>query len=72
MVALIAVVGYYVDSWLLNAVARLIGGRGSAAETRAAWAWSSVPLLISSLVALAASLGETSHARPTWLNVLAA
>ena len=69
VVALIAVVGYYVGSWLLNAVARLIGGRGSAAETRAAWAWSSVPLLISSLVALAASLGETSHAGATWLNV---
>jgi len=68
-VAVLAVVGYYLNGWILNAVARLIGGRGSVAGTRAALAWSSVPLLISSAITLAASVVEGNHAGFTWVDV---
>ena len=39
-VVVMAILGFYVCGWVLNAVARSIGGRGAAAGTRAAWAWS--------------------------------
>jgi signal peptidase I len=68
--AVFGVVSLYVTGWIVNVVARAFGGRGGAAGVRAALAWGSVPLLISSLVGLAASLGQAHDARASWLIVL--
>jgi signal peptidase I len=68
--AVFGVVSLYVTGWIVNVVARAFGGRGGAAGARAALAWGSVPLLISSLVGLAASLGQAHDARASWLIVL--
>ncbi|MDE3174966.1 MAG: signal peptidase I [Pseudomonadota bacterium] len=53
IIVALAVVGYYLNGWLLNAAAHLFAGRGTARATRAAVAWSVVPLLAVDLVVLA-------------------
>ena len=53
--ALVAVVAaaYYVGGWLLNALSHGLSGKGSAWTTRAAMAWSAVPLLVANILSLA-------------------
>ncbi len=72
-IIVLATLGYYLNGWLLNAAAHLIAGRGSAAATRAAAAWSSVPLLAADLVALAfAWVSAGQAARPGWSVAISA
>jgi signal peptidase I len=61
----LGIVGLYVVGWVVNVVARAFGGRGAPAGVRAAIAWGSVPLLISSVVGLATRLGAAEHAAPS-------
>jgi signal peptidase I len=51
-VIVLAIIGYYVNGWILNAVAHGLGGRGTAPATRAASAWSSVPILAADVLAV--------------------
>ena len=51
-----AVPFYFVGGWVLNAIARAIGGQGTAAATRIAWAWSSLPLATACALSLALTL----------------
>ena len=68
--AVFGVVGLYATGWIVDFVARALGGRGGAAGVRAALAWGSIPLLISSLVGLAASLGAVREREASWLIAL--
>ena len=62
---LLGIVGLYAAGWVVNVVAWAFGGRGAPAGVRAAIAWGSVPLLISSAVGLATRLGAGEHAAPS-------
>ncbi len=57
----LAIVSYYLNGWILNAIAYVLGGRGTAAAARAAVAWSSVPVLAASLLALAIAVVAASR-----------
>ncbi|MGD1017016.1 MAG: signal peptidase I [Roseiarcus sp.] len=67
--ALGGVVGLYIAGWIVAAVARAVGGRGSAAGARAAYAWGSVPLLIPLFLTSALGLVPTRYAAAPWLIV---
>jgi signal peptidase I len=69
--AVLGIVGLYVTGWVVNVVARTFGGRGAPAGVRAAIAWGSVPLLISSVVGLAMRLGAGENEAPSVPLVLA-
>jgi signal peptidase I len=58
---LLAAFVYYFDNWVLNLIARALGGKGVAAGTRAASAWSAVPLLVADAVVFA--LGAAAPGR---------
>jgi len=67
--AVYGVVGLYVTGWIVAAVARAVGGRGSAAGARAAYAWGSVPLLIPLFLTSALALVQTRYAVAPWLII---
>ena len=45
-------ISYYVGAWIINALGRLLGGRGSLIQTRAAAAWSAPPIILCSVIIL--------------------
>jgi signal peptidase I len=53
--AIVGVVGFYIIGFIANAIARGLGGGGSARATRAALIWSSAPILVSSIVVIIGS-----------------
>jgi signal peptidase I len=53
---------YFIDGWVVNAIARAFGGKGTAATTRIAFGWSTLPIAITSALALASMLlGHAPH-----------
>jgi signal peptidase I len=70
--ALIGVVGLYLSGFLVKALARGLGGQGSASATRAALAWGSAPSLAATAVTLGASFALGDKGTALWPPVLLA
>jgi signal peptidase I len=48
----VAVISFYVSTPVINALGRLLGGKGSVMQTRAAYAWSAPPIILCSVIFL--------------------
>jgi signal peptidase I len=70
--ALIGVLGLYFNGFLVKALARGLGGQGSASATRAALAWGSAPTLCAAAVMLGISFAYGEKGTALWPPILLA